>query len=96
MLRIQRESCPTPPTPHRKQPTSVGKLWDGASSENEGFQAFLPRYQGARSSPAAIQAAILVLIMIFTLFPPPLLTEIGKIHDGSQIQWVGTGQEKSG
>lgn len=45
---------------------------------------------------AAIQAAILVLIMIFTLFPPPHLTEIRKIHDGIQIQRVGTGQEKSG
>lgn len=79
------------PAPRREQQTAVGKLRDCASSENEGFEAFPPRYLGA-SSPAAIQAAVIVLIMIFTLFPWAPLAEIRK----TQSHRVGTGPEESG
>lgn len=67
----------------------MGKLRDCSSSENEGFEAFPPRYQGA-SSPAAFQAAVIVLIMTFMLSPWAHLAEIRKTHGGAQIQRVGT------
>lgn len=86
-----RERAALHPAPRREQQTAVGKLRDCKSSENEGFEAFPPRYQGA-SSPAAIQAAVIVLIMIFTLFPWAHLAEIRK----TQIHRVGTGPEESG
>lgn len=84
-----RERAALHPAPHREQQTSVGKLRDCSSSENEGFEAFPPRYQGA-SSPAAFQAAVIVLIMTFMLSPWAHLAEIRKTHDGAQIQRVGT------
>lgn len=81
------EAAPTPRTAG-----SSRRLWGSfgiARAQRMRVSKFPPRYQGA-SSPAAIQAAVIVLIMIFTLFPWAHLAEIRK----TQIHRVGTGPEE--